>query len=130
MTKSTRARYTLEFKEEAVRLVAGDERVATVARNLGLSEQTLHNCESAPAQTLYRRLPCEVMAKQRLAANDPLPSQGHLSEPDHNRSALGNETVVHRLDGGLGGVVDIDLAQQGIVMASLSVEFSGSVDNT
>jgi transposase-like protein len=43
MTKSTRARYTLEFKEEAVRLVAGGERVATVARNFGLSEQTLHN---------------------------------------------------------------------------------------
>ena len=37
MTKSTRARYTLEFKEEAVRLVAGGERVAAVARNPGLS---------------------------------------------------------------------------------------------
>jgi transposase len=35
MTKTTRARYTLESKEEAVRLVAGDERVATFARNLG-----------------------------------------------------------------------------------------------
>jgi len=43
MTKSTRARYTLEFKEEAVRLVTGGERVATVARDLRLSEQTLHN---------------------------------------------------------------------------------------
>ncbi len=43
MTKATRARYTLEFKEEAVRLVTGGERPATVARNLGLSEQTLHN---------------------------------------------------------------------------------------
>jgi transposase-like protein len=28
MTKSTRARYTLEFKEEAVRLVTSGERVA------------------------------------------------------------------------------------------------------
>jgi hypothetical protein len=28
MTKSTRARYTLEFKEEAVRSVTGGERVA------------------------------------------------------------------------------------------------------
>jgi transposase len=43
MMKSTRARYTLEFKEEAIRLVTGGERVATVARNLGLSEQRLHN---------------------------------------------------------------------------------------
>jgi transposase len=47
MTKSTRARYTLEFKEEAVRLVTSGERVATVARNLGLSEQTLHHTVSA-----------------------------------------------------------------------------------
>jgi transposase-like protein len=43
MTKSTRARDTLEFKDEAVRLVAGGERVATIAQNLGLSEQTRHN---------------------------------------------------------------------------------------
>ena len=43
MTKSTRARYTLEFKEEAVRLVKGGERPATVAKNLGLAKQTLHN---------------------------------------------------------------------------------------
>jgi transposase len=43
MMKATRARYTLEFKEEAVRLVTSGERAATVARNLGLSEQTLHN---------------------------------------------------------------------------------------
>jgi len=50
MTKATRARYTLEFKEEAVRLVAGGERPATVARNLGLSEQTLHNWVKAAAK--------------------------------------------------------------------------------
>lgn len=43
MAKMTRARYTLEFKEEAVRLVAGSQRVATVAKALGLAEQTLHN---------------------------------------------------------------------------------------
>lgn len=43
MTKATRARYTLEFKEEAVRLVTGGQRIATVAKTLGLSEQTLHN---------------------------------------------------------------------------------------
>jgi transposase len=41
MTKSTRARYTLEFKEEAVRF--GHRWRAGGARNLGLSEQTLHN---------------------------------------------------------------------------------------
>ncbi|HYD30591.1 MAG TPA: transposase, partial [Azospirillaceae bacterium] len=39
MTKATRARYTLEFKEEAVRLVTGGQRIAVVAKTLGLSEQ-------------------------------------------------------------------------------------------
>ncbi len=43
MTKSTRARYTLEFKDEAVRLVTSGEREETVARYLALSEQTLQN---------------------------------------------------------------------------------------
>ena len=43
MTKATRARYTLEFKEEAVRLVTGGQRIAATAKTLGLSEQTLHN---------------------------------------------------------------------------------------
>src|SRR3569832_1223114 len=43
MTKSSWARFSLVFLVEAVRLVSSGERVATVARNLGLSEQTLHN---------------------------------------------------------------------------------------
>ena len=42
-TKTTRARYTLEFKQEAVRLVEGGRRQATVAKTLGLVEQTLFN---------------------------------------------------------------------------------------
>lgn len=41
MATTARARYTLEVKEEAVRLVT--ERVASVAKTLGLAEQTLHN---------------------------------------------------------------------------------------
>ena len=46
MTKSmaaTRARYTLEFKQEAVRLVEGGQSMASVARTLGVVEQTLFN---------------------------------------------------------------------------------------
>jgi transposase len=35
MTKSTRARYTLEFKEEAVRLVTGGVRWTPLVRQLG-----------------------------------------------------------------------------------------------
>lgn len=43
MKKATRARYTLEFKLEAVRLVKGGQSAAATAKILGISEQTLHN---------------------------------------------------------------------------------------
>ena len=43
MTKSTRARYPLEFKQEAVRLVESSESIAAAARSLGVVDQTLFN---------------------------------------------------------------------------------------
>ena len=43
MTKATRAQYTLEFKQEAVRLVESGQSIAAAARSLGLVEQTLYN---------------------------------------------------------------------------------------
>jgi transposase len=43
MVKSTRARYTLEFKLEAVRLVKGGQSLSATAKILGVSDQTLHN---------------------------------------------------------------------------------------
>ena len=36
MTKTTRARYTLEFKLEAVRLVEDSQSIAAAARTLGV----------------------------------------------------------------------------------------------
>ena len=43
MTKATRGRYTLEFKQEAVRLVESGQTMAAAARSLGVAEQTLGN---------------------------------------------------------------------------------------
>jgi transposase len=44
MTKTTtRARYTLEFKQEAVGLVEGGQSIAAAARTLGVVDQTLFN---------------------------------------------------------------------------------------
>jgi transposase len=43
MMRATRARYTLEFKQEAVRLVELGQRIAAASRTLGLVEQTLYN---------------------------------------------------------------------------------------
>ena len=43
MTKSKRGRYTLEFKQEAVRLVESGQSQAAVCRSLGVVKQTLGN---------------------------------------------------------------------------------------
>ena len=43
MTKAPRGRYTLEFKQEAVRLVESGQSIAAAARSLGVVEQTLFN---------------------------------------------------------------------------------------
>ena len=43
MTKTARARYTLEFKQEAVRLVEAGQSIAAAARTLGVVDQTLYN---------------------------------------------------------------------------------------
>ena len=43
MGTGTMARYTLEFKLEALRLAKTGQNIAATAKILGLSEQTLHN---------------------------------------------------------------------------------------
>ena len=65
MTKTTRARYTLEFKQEAVRLVEGGQSIAAVARKLGVIEQTLHNWVKAHRQGKLKGVDSKpVSAKQ------------------------------------------------------------------
>src|ERR1700690_4478315 len=43
MPKAMRGRYTLEFKQEAARLVESGQSQAAAARSLGVVEQTLGN---------------------------------------------------------------------------------------
>lgn len=43
MVKIPRKAYTLEFKQEAVRLVESGQRVSEASRSLGVVEQTLSN---------------------------------------------------------------------------------------
>jgi transposase len=50
MKKGNRARYTLEYKQEAVRLVEGGQSIAAVARTLGVADQTLFNWVKAQRQ--------------------------------------------------------------------------------
>ena len=44
MMERVRARYTLEFKQEAVRLVRGGQSASLVARSLGFSSQSVDSC--------------------------------------------------------------------------------------
>jgi transposase len=50
MERAKRAKYTLEFKQEAVRLVESGQTLAAAARSLGLVDQTLHNWVQAERQ--------------------------------------------------------------------------------
>ncbi len=50
MTKTTRARYTLEFKRVGVRLVEDGQSRASVAMTLGLVDQMLFNWVKAGRQ--------------------------------------------------------------------------------
>lgn len=50
MSQSKRARYTLEFKIEAVRLVQSGQSIAAVARVMGIAAQTLRNWMKAQEQ--------------------------------------------------------------------------------
>ena len=50
MERAKRAKYTLEFKQEAVRLVELGQTLAAAARSLGLVDQTLHNWVQAERQ--------------------------------------------------------------------------------
>jgi len=43
MVKAARARYTLEYKLEAVRMVKGGQSLAAVSKILSIADQTLHN---------------------------------------------------------------------------------------
>jgi transposase-like protein len=48
--RGARARYTLEFKQEAVRLVESGQSIAAAARDVGIAEQTLFNWIKAQRQ--------------------------------------------------------------------------------
>ena len=72
MVKVLRRGYTTEFKEEAVRLVEAGQSLSEVARQLGLSKQTLFNwCGSSGRrgqQKSAKEVTVEEMDLSRLRA--------------------------------------------------------------
>ena len=74
MTKSTRARYTLEFKQEAVRLVESGQSIAAAARSLGVVEQTLVNWVKAKREGRFKGASSEG-GKRRADGDQPFASR-------------------------------------------------------
>jgi len=90
MKDGVRARYTLEFKQEAVRLVRGGEKLSVAARTLGVSTQSLDNWVKAEASGRLRdvrgkALTIEQMEISRLKAE--------LSQMRMERDILKKATV-------------------------------------
>lgn len=66
MRNATRARYTLEFEQEAVRLVESGQSIAAAARSLGVVDQTLFNWVKASREGKLKSADraCKVSAEQ------------------------------------------------------------------
>lgn len=66
MEDAVRGQYTLEFKQEAVRLVRGGESVSWVAKSLGISVQTLHNWVKADTAGLLRDVASKPVSAEQM----------------------------------------------------------------
>lgn len=66
MKDGVRARYTLEFKQEAVRLVRGGEKLSAVARTLGVSAQSLDNWVKAEASGRLRDVGGKALTAEQM----------------------------------------------------------------
>ena len=66
MTKITRARYTLEFMQEAVRLVDSGQSQATVAKSLDVAHQTLFNWVKASREGQLRGADSKPVSSEQM----------------------------------------------------------------
>jgi len=66
MTKTSRARYTLEFKQEAARLVEAGQSIAAAARTLGVVEQTLFNWVKAQRQGRFKGVDSKPVSAEQM----------------------------------------------------------------
>jgi len=66
MNGTVRGQYTLEFKQEAVRLVRGGQASSWVAKTLGISGQTLHNWVKAEAAGRLREVAGKAVSAEQM----------------------------------------------------------------
>jgi transposase len=90
MTKTTRARYTLEYKQEAVRLVEGGQSQASVAKTLGLVEQTLFNWVKASRQRRLNGADSKLVSAEQM---EIARLRGELARVKMERDILGKATA-------------------------------------
>ncbi len=90
MEKATRRRYTLEYKQEAVRLVASGQKVAAAAKALGIVEQTLANWVKADKAGQLRGVSSEQVSAERMENNR---LRAELARVTMERDILGKATA-------------------------------------
>ena len=90
MTKTTRGRYTLEYKQEAVRLVRGGQSIATVARMLGVAEQTLFNWVKADRQGKLKGVDNKLVTAEQMELSR---LRAELARVKMERDILGKATA-------------------------------------
>ncbi len=90
MEKATRRRYTLEYKQEAVRLVASGQKVAATAKALGIVEQTLANWVKADKSGQLRGLSSEQLSAERM---ENIRLRAELARVTMERDILGKATA-------------------------------------
>jgi transposase len=90
MEKATRRRYTLEYKQEAVRLVASGQKVGAAAKALGIVEQTLSNWVKADKAGQLRGLSSEQLSAERM---ENIRLRAELARVTMERDILGKATA-------------------------------------
>ena len=90
MKKTVRASYTLEFKQEAVRLVTGGQSIAAAARTLGLAEQTLFNWAKADRQGKLSGADSKVVSAEHMEISR---LRAELARVKTERDILGKATA-------------------------------------
>jgi transposase len=90
MERAKRAKYTLEFKQEAVRLVETGQTLAAAARSLGLVEQTLHNWVKAQRQGKLRGAEKKLVSAEQMEISR---LRAELARVKMERDILGKATA-------------------------------------
>ena len=90
MTKTVRARYTLDFKQKAVRLVTSGQSMAAAARSLGVVEQTLFNWVKADRQGKLKGADSKVVSAEQMEISR---RRAELARVKMERDILGKATA-------------------------------------